>query len=245
MKQLTVLAMVPMVVLGACTAKKTAAPSATSTPAASSPTAMMPARWAAEVTNPWYPLHPGAVYTYKGSEDGEQLTDILKVTSKKKTIQGVSATVVDDRVYKNGILVEKTKDWYAQDAKGNVWYLGEATAELDRNGKVTSTEGSWESGKNGASAGIFMPAKPTVGFSSYQEYDKGHAEDRFKIVSLTEKVTTPAVSSNEALLTQETTRLEPGVLDHKTYVKGYGTVVEKTVKGGSELLILQSVTGRG
>ena len=239
MKKLTAVAAIPLLILSACASKKTP----TAAPTATAPTAMMPAKWASEVTNPWYPLKPGAVYTYTGSEDGEPLKDVLKVTSKKKVVQGVSATVVDDRVYKKGVLVEKTKDWYAQDSKGNVWYLGEATAELDRNGKVTSTEGSWESGRNGAHAGIFMPAHPTVGFSAYQEYYKGHAEDRFEILSLTANVSTPAAASTTALLSRETSRLEPDVVDHKIYVKGIGDVVEKTVKGGSEKLILQSVTG--
>ena len=48
-------------------------------------------------------------------------------------------------------------------------------------------------------------------------------------------------SSNHALLTQEFTRLEPGVLDHKYYVRGIGTVLEQTVRGGSERNELVSV----
>ena len=48
-------------------------------------------------------------------------------------------------------------------------------------------------------------------------------------------------SSRHALLTQETTALEPGVLDHKVYVRGIGTVTEKTIKGGHERLALESV----
>ena len=51
-------------------------------------------------------------------------------------------------------------------------------------------------------------------------------------------VTTPAASSEHALLTQETTRLEPGAVDHKLYVAGIGTVVEHTVKGGNESFTL-------
>ena len=37
-----------------------------------------------------------------------------------------------------------------------------------------------------------------------------------------------------ALLTKEWTPLEPGVLDHKYYARGIGTVLEQTVKGGDE-----------
>jgi len=196
--------------------------------------------WASEVTNPWYPLKPGMLLVYKGSEDGEKLREVLTVTTKRKNIQGVETTSVNDLMYKNGELVERTTDWYAQDSKGNVWYFGEDTAELE-DGRVTSTEGSWQAGQDGARAGIFMPARPKIGQSFQQEYYKGHAEDRFKIVSLSKKVKTPAASSRKAMLTIETTRLEPGVVDHKYFIKGIGTVIEETVKGGSEKLVLQSV----
>jgi hypothetical protein len=153
-------------------------------------------------------------------------------------ILGIRATVVDDRLYLGGRLAERTTDWYAQDKRGNVWYLGESTATLDARGKVISTDGSWQAGVAGARAGIYMPGHPVPGQAGRQEYYKGHAEDQFKILSLSARVTTPAVSSAHALLTQETTRLEPGSVDHKLYVRGIGTVVEQSVKGGNERFVL-------
>jgi hypothetical protein len=36
------------------------------------------------------------------------------------------------------------------------------------------------------------------------------------------------------LLTREWTPLEPGTIDHKFYVRGIGTVLEQTVRGGTE-----------
>lgn len=72
-------------------------------------------------------------------------------------------TVVFDRLYLRGHLAERTTDWYAQDKRGNVWYLGERTAELDTHGKTTSTEGSWQANVGGARAGIYMPAHPKRG----------------------------------------------------------------------------------
>jgi hypothetical protein len=44
----------------------------------------------------------------------------------------------------------------------------------------------------------------------------------------------PWGTSHAALLTKEWTPLEPGVIDHKFYVRGVGTVLEQTVRGGSE-----------
>jgi len=211
------------------------------TPANPNPPFPSPDRFVGEVTNPYFPLKPGTVFTSRGEEDGDQVRDVFSVTHRKKTIQGVKATVIDDRVYVNGRLEERTTDWYAQDADGNVWYLGEATATLKENGKVESRAGSWQSGVDGAKAGVFMPAHPKVGMSFQQEVYKGHAEDHFKILSLSHRISTPAVSSKRAMLTRETTPLEKKVVDHKVYVRGYGTVSEKTVKGGNEQLELVSV----
>ena len=52
----------------------------------------------------------------------------------------------------------------------------------------------------------------------------------------------PLIDTHQALLTRETTVLEPGVVDHKYYVRDLGTVREVTVKGGSESLRLVAVT---
>ena len=141
----------------------------------------------------------------------------------------------------DGRLHERTTDWYAQDRQGNVWYFGEATAELDKNGHVMSTEGSFQAGRDGAQQGLFMPARPKIGDAFRQENYKGHAEDHFQVVSLASAVKVPYITSARALLTRETTPLEPGVVDHKYYVRGIGTVLEESVKGGTERLLLVAV----
>jgi hypothetical protein len=199
------------------------------------------AGFAPRVDNPWFPLSPGTTLVYRGVKDGKAARDVVKVLHTTKTIQGVRCTSVSDRLYLAGRLEERTTDWYAQDRRGNVWYFGEATAELDRSGHVTSTEGSWLAGRNGARAGIYMPARPHVGQTGRQEYYKGHAEDHFAVVSVRARVSVPYVSSTRAVLTKEWTPLEPGTLDHKYYVRGIGTVKEVTVKGLLERDVLVSV----
>jgi hypothetical protein len=186
------------------------------------------------VDNSWFPLRPGSTLVYHGVKDGKPSRDIFHVTTRTRTIVGARCIAVSDRLYLSGRLAERTTDWYSQDGRGNVWYFGESTAELDANGRVTSREGTWQAGRDGARAGIFMPARPTVGFSARQEYYKGHAEDEFRVLSRRATVRTPAASSHRALLTKETTPLEPGVVDHKYYVRGIGTVLEQTVQGGDE-----------
>jgi len=193
------------------------------------------------VDNPWFPLVPGTTFVYRGVKDGKSARDVFTVTHAAKTIQGVRCTAVQDRLYLAGRLEERTTDWYAQDSRGNVWYFGESTAELDRAGHVTSTEGTWQAGRDGAQAGIYMTARPTVGQSRRQEYYKGHAEDHFSVLSLRAPISVPYVRSNRALLTKEWTPLEPGTLDHKYYVRGIGNVKEVTVKGPLERSELVSV----
>jgi hypothetical protein len=193
-----------------------------------------PAEFVARVDNPWFPLRPGTAYLYRGVKDGQPSRDVFAVTPRTKTIEGIRCTVVRDRLYLRGRLEERTEDWYAQDEDGNVWYFGEATAELAPGGSVKTTEGSWQAGVDGARAGVFMPGHPHRGQSGRQELYRGHAEDHFRVLSLSATVHTPAVSSSRALLAREWTPLEPGVVDRKLYARGVGNVLEQTVKGGDE-----------
>jgi hypothetical protein len=199
-----------------------------------SPTSARHTAFSANVTNPWFPLRPGSVYRYRGVKDGEPSREVMIVTHRTKTIDGAPCVVVSDLLYLGGRLEEVTSDWYTQDAKGNVWYFGEKTAELDRNGHVKTTSGSWKAGVKGAKPGIFMFAHPRVGRSARQEYYKGQAEDHFQVVRMDETVTVPFRSFRHAMLTKEWTPLEPGVIDHKYYVRGIGTVLERSVKGPVE-----------
>jgi hypothetical protein len=188
------------------------------------------AAFTAQVTNPWFPLRAGDRYVYDGIKDGKRARDVVRVLRTARTIDGAPCAVVSDLLYLNGTLAERTTDYYSQDARGNVWYFGEDTAELDAHGQVTSTEGSWRAGVHGARAGIYITARPRVGQTAQQEYLQGHAADHFAVVA-----TWPNL-----VLTKEWTPLEPGVLDHKYYVRGIGTVLEQTVRGGDERLTLVS-----
>jgi hypothetical protein len=201
-----------------------------------------PANFVAVVDNPWYPLKPGTTFTYKGTKDGGKAIDTFSVMSETRIVAGVTCVVVHDELTLDGTIAERTDDWYVQDRQGNVWYFGEATAELDDAGKVTSTEGSWEAGVDGAQPGIFMPADPKVGDSGVQELYPGQAEDHFVVLLTNAHAKVPAGSFSGVLLTAEWTPLEPDVLSEKAYVMGMGEVREADVAGGDEKLELTKIT---
>jgi hypothetical protein len=195
--------------------------------------------------NPYFPLKPGTVTRYRGSDEGEQFRENVRVTYKKKTIQGVRATVVRDVLRRaDGSLAEKTQDWYAADNKGNVWYFGEKTATYDLQGNVDSREGSWQAGQHGAVAGLIMPADPRPTNAYRQEYYKDHAEDQAWIVQRHATVTVPYGRLHNVVRSFEWSRLEKGVVSLKLYAPGIGIVREQDLAGGSEVFDLVSVTHR-
>ncbi len=148
-----------------------------------------------DVTNPWFPLEPGTRWTYREvDEDGEVLEVVVTATPVTRNIaNGAEARVVRDTVTLDGEIVEDTLDWYAQDARGTVWYLGEDTAEFE-DGYITSHEGSFEAGVDDALAGVIMPAVPMVGQAYRQEYYGGVAEDNGEVLALDGTATVPAGS---------------------------------------------------
>lgn len=193
------------------------------------------------VDNPLFPLRPGTRFVFEGEEDGETETNITIVTYDRKTILGVSAIVVLDRVFVEGELKEKTFDWYAQDKQGNVWYLGENTKEYE-DGKVVSTEGSWKAGRDGAQPGIIMLAHPRVGDSYRQEFFVGEAEDQARVVARNIDQRVPYGSFDNCVRTVEFTRLEPGVKEAKIYCPGVGFVRAHGVDGPAVRLVLTDIT---
>jgi hypothetical protein len=197
--------------------------------------ALDPADFTTRITNPWFPMRPGTRWTYREADaEGTRQRVVVTVTERTKAIaDGVLARVVTDVVTEGGEPVEVTEDYYAQDRRGNVWYLGEDTAEYEH-GRVVSREGSFEAGVDGAEAGVIMPAKPRPGLRYRQEYYRGHAEDRAKVVGLREQAGVPYGHFRRVLMTREDNPLEPKVLEFKFYARGIGPVLAVSVSGGSD-----------
>ena len=215
-------------------------PAELSEDAAYAPT-IRPDDFVESVDNPYMPLQPGTKLRYEGTSDGEKEETVVEVTDRTKDVMGVQTTVVRDRVYVDGELVEDTLDWFAQDSRGNVWYFGEESKDIE-DGEVASTEGSWEAGVDGAHPGIVMLADPRIGDTYRQEFYEGEAEDAAKVIALDETVEVEAGSYEGVLVTEDWNPLEPNVLERKYYAKGVGLVQERLVEGGQEQLELVEIT---
>jgi len=181
--------------------------------------------------NPYNPLKPGTTLVYQAHTTAGGLKENrVAFTHKTKTILGVTCLEVHDTVSVNGQLTEDTLDWFAQDKAGNVWYFGEDSEELS-GGRVTSLEGSWMAGVDGAVPGIIMEANPKVGDAYRQELLYGVAEDFARVLSLDENVKVPVGTFDHCLETTETSGLEPGASEFKFYAPGVGVVFDNDVSG--------------
>jgi hypothetical protein len=202
-------------------------------PQGSEPVKLDPADFTTRIDNPYWPMAPGDKWVYRETDSGtEQRVEVTVTNQTKQIANGIEARVVHDVVTEEGQLVEVTDDWYAQDEAGNVWYLGEDTAEYE-NGKVTTRSGSFEAGVDGAQAGVIMPADPKDGMAYRQEYYKGEAEDKAEVLSTDEQVEVPFGYFQGALMTKDLVPLEPKVSEYKLYARDVGPVLTVKTSGGS------------
>jgi hypothetical protein len=201
---------------------------------------IIPVNFTDSVTNTFFPLTEGKIYTYVGeSEEGTE-TVIITVSPVKRVVAGVSCTVVRDVVTLEGVMLEDTYDWYAQDTEGNVWYFGEDVSNYE-NGEFQDKDGSFEAGILGAKPGIIMLASPVLELPYRQEYSFGVAEDWGKVVAKGLTVTTTYGTFNDCIKTADWNALEPEApLEYKYYAPGVGLVKEE-VEGSGEVLELVSI----
>ena len=214
-------------------------PAAVQLPQGATPFDLDATRFTTAIDNPYWPMQPGTRWTYREVDtDGTELQAVVVVTTQTTAMaNGVTARVVRDTLTRRGEIIEDTLDWYAQDFEGNVWYLGEDTAEYE-GGIVASTAGSWQAGVDGALPGVIVPADPQPGLTYRQEYYAGQAEDNGTVVSLNETADVPYGHFDTLMMTADTSGLEPNVLEHKFYARGVGPILTVDVgTGGHEELL--------
>ena len=185
--------------------------------------AVVPSNFTNNIDNPYFPLKPGTTFIYEGQTSSGLTHNEFAVTSNTVVIQGVTCVEVHDTLQLNGQLTEDTRDWFAQDRQGNVWYFGEASAKIS-NGLPFSLAGSWTGGVNGARIGIIMEAHSAIGDFYRQEFQAGNAEDLAEVHLLHQTLTVPVGTLNEVLVTRETSPLEPGLVEFKYWAPGIGNI---------------------
>ena len=217
--------------------------------------AHVPAFEAASFTNPtnidhrYLPFEPGSVKNYEAETEAGVETTLIEVLEETREVAGIECVVVRDRVYTGDVLVEDTHDWYAQDDDGNVWYMGEDVVnyEYDDDGELdeTTSEGSWEAGKDVADAGVIaapgivMPAAPEARTSYYQEWYPTKAEDMGFVAATGVSVELPDGSEyDDCLQILDWAPLEPWALEYKFYAPNVGLVLERTLDGEEEAGLL-------
>jgi hypothetical protein len=203
--------------------------------------------------NPWLPLVPGTTWVYEGEfhdeEENELISEMVIVTvlDRIKLIDGITCIVVNDVVVADDGTMEDTDDWLAQDVDGNVWYCGEISRDSElfdgddpEEFELVAVEGSWKHGREGAEAGILMPAAPVVGETYRQEVLFGEAEDAMEIASLTGTESAPGAScTNDCLVTLDFSPLDPNVEENKYYASGIGMIVEIDLETGDRLELVE------
>jgi hypothetical protein len=208
--------------------------------------------------NTYFPLTSGKKYTYQSILNDVVQQTIEDTVLDTTTIDGILCRKITDRVFDGDTtvaddhkLLEDTIDWYAQDNNGNVWYFGETTIAYtfdDAGNPTASTEGSWMTGTDEAKPGIIMfdipDAKEQLGKLYRQEFSLGTAEDlgrNIEVVdnlpSLPKGVSLPTGVTGPYLHTQDSSSLEPGVIEDKYYAPNVGVVLTVDPDGTQEVLI--------
>ncbi|MDA0195571.1 MAG: hypothetical protein O2887_12870 [Bacteroidetes bacterium] len=180
------------------------------------------------ITNLYFGPGANQIYVYEGGEVGlppeEEIR--IEIRSETKSVMGITCAIQKDIVYKNGIVIEDTDDWIAQDDEGNLWYFGEFVINNKDNGDFKDNAGSWEAGINNAIPGYWLIGNPKIGDNYMQEYLKGEAED-YAIVVGFETVTIGLGTYDNCLVTKDINPSEKNVEELKYYAPGIGLIKEE------------------
>jgi hypothetical protein len=185
----------------------------------------------AKITNRWFPLVPGTRFVFHGQVRGVHQVVEGVVTDEVKLIDGVKARDVADQDIDEGQLVGETRDYYAQDKHGNVWYMGELSTHYV-NGVFTDHADTWFGGARHAKPGVIMLAHPRLKLPAYQqEFAPSIATDKGRVIRFHQSVCVPLGCFRDTMEIEETSPLDPGVVEHKYFVLGIGLVRSDIVQG--------------
>ncbi|MFO1463253.1 MAG: hypothetical protein U1F66_05715 [bacterium] len=175
-----------------------------------------------QIDNGFFPLVVNTKSVLE-TPDGVSRVEIA-VLNETEAVGGVTTRVVQETHSESGVIVEISRNFFAQAADGTVCYFGEAVDNIE-NGQVINHNGSWRADASGNAPGIIMPAKPSLGDIYSQEQAPGVAEDQATIQSLGDSIQVPAGSFTDTVTTEDCNRLD-GTMDRKVYARGVGLVFD-------------------
>jgi hypothetical protein len=180
--------------------------------------------------NPFFILEPNYQLVLAGVDAGEEAGLTITVLNETREVNGTETRVIEERETLGGQLVEVSRNFFAICEETNsVFYFGEEVDEYE-NGRIVAHPGAWLAGEDANRAGIIMPGTILLGARYYQEIAPNVALDRAEIADMNEQIQTPAGDFTDTLITQETTPLEPDVVEFKYYAAGVGLIQEEELK---------------
>ncbi|MFC5727680.1 MULTISPECIES: hypothetical protein [Nocardioides] len=160
-----------------------------------------PADFVPTVDNPWFPLVPGTRWRYD-ADVATPAPTLTAVVEPGPEVAGVQTTTLH-RTAADGV---ETRDHFAQDRDGNVWWFGRA--------------GKWQAGEDGAQAGLAMPADPRYG-DGFRRGAAPGLDAYAAVVEVDAEVTVPLESYRPVVVLEVT---EGAVTSRESYARGIGLV---------------------
>jgi hypothetical protein len=181
-------------------------------------------------SNPFFILQPGYQLVLEGQEQKVDVELTITVLDETLIVDGVETRVVEELEKHDGEIVEISRNYFAICAPTNtVFYFGE-DVDIYEGGVLTSHEGSWHAGTDGARPGVIMPGLNLVGARYFQEVAPDVAMDRAETISVSEAISTPVGEFQDVLKVEETTPLESGAKSFKFYAPDVGLIQDDTLQ---------------
>jgi hypothetical protein len=212
----------------------TPVPTPTASPPKKIPRTFDPKNFGAALTdvNRWIPMAPGIQSVRKGFVyvGGRRLPHIrvTTVTDVTKMVNGVRAVLVLDQDFDGGQLSEQAIDYLAEDAGGNVWYVGSYT-EAYEGGQFLNAEDAWLAGVNGAVPGLYLPANPKTGTPPYYQVNiPGGEQSTAQVFKVGQRTCVPFTCYTDVVV------IEEEGTEHKYWAPGVGGILTEPLSGAAQ-----------
>jgi len=199
---------------------------------ATPPAVVDPSRFVANVDHSFFPVVPGRLWVYEGEDEGRPLIEEVRSLHDHRSILGVACTALEERTYVDGVLVDVSTEWFAQDDQGNVWKFGEESFESDGS-ELVPADDSWIARPLGPRPWMAFPAHPREG-EVFVGYRPG-GSDTHRIASLAATAVVPAGTFENCIEIIENPD-DPDDSDILLYAPGVGRVSETNTSGYAALV---------